>query len=833
MKTNHDLESIFAQAVELADPSHQGAFLDEACAGDLPLRNRVGRLLTANQRAVSFMSEPAALLSLPDEADRDVEVGRIGERPGDCVGRYKLLQEIGEGGMGVVFMAEQTEPVHRKVALKIVKPGLDTKEVIARFESERQALALMSHANIARVLDAGASQQGRPYFVMELVKGIPITEYCNEAKLTPRKRLELFVPICRAIQHAHQKGVIHRDIKPSNVLVTLVDGQPLPKVIDFGIAKATDHRLTEKTLFTRFGEFIGTPAYMSPEQATISGMDVDTRTDVYSLGALLYELLVGTPPFDKEQLKPLTRDELRRFIREETPRQPSDAIRDAQSTAGPAQAEATTIAESRGTTLQELKSQLHGELDWIVMRALEKERDRRYETASAFADDVMRYIHNETVVARPATLAYRCRKFASRHRLAIGALAVVGLTLFAATAFSGWMAVRAMRAQENESRETDTLRDHVEFINRALFGQADPLVELNRKVDLRLVLDRASQDLANQPIDRPTVEAAIRGTIGRAYLGLGEYREALQHLARSHQICKAEYGAAHRKTIDIGNHLARVHLAAAQFGKAKELLEQQLVAGQTLPSEDPLLLSTKMLIAASLEADGEYAEAEKLLREVWQKRRASLGDRHADTLKAMADVGLVLQTQQRSDEALSLLRDAHEGLLSSNDPWHPSTLKVTSALASHYAALSDLDRAEKIYLATLPKLESRLGKDHPQTLTTKHRLALLRMSNKEFGDAESILMEVLEAQKQQLGDAHPATLDTMRNLALLRKAQGRFSDAESLLLAELEGRRHAVGEKHDFDEECAVEPRVLLLGSSPIRRRDSLLRTTDSFEFCE
>ena len=278
MNQTHKLESIFAEAVQLAHPRHREVFLDEACAGNAQLLNRVSALLSASSQAESFMSEPAGMIKLPDE----LESTPVGEQPGDRVGRYLLLQQIGEGGMGTVFMAEQEEPVRRRVALKIVKPGLDTKEVIARFESERQALALMNHPNISRVLDAGATSQGRPFFVMELVKGISITDYCNDAKLTSRERLALFIPICHAIQHAHQKGIIHRDIKPRNVMITLVDGKPIPKVIDFGIAKAIDHRLTERTLFTKYGEFIGTPAYMSPEQAELSGIDVDTRSDVYS-----------------------------------------------------------------------------------------------------------------------------------------------------------------------------------------------------------------------------------------------------------------------------------------------------------------------------------------------------------------------------------------------------------------------------------------------------------------------------------------------------------------------------------------------------------------------
>ena len=459
---------LFLAALEKTDPGERAAFLEAACGHDRALRARLESLLREREEIGSFLEAPAiarsATSSVPAAGAHDTTlIMSVTERPGDRIGRYKLLQQIGEGGAGVVYMAEQEAPVRRRVALKVIKLGMDTRSVIARFEAERQALAMMDHPNIARVFDGGATEAGRPYFVMELVRGVKITDYCDENHLPTLERLRLFIRVCHAIQHAHQKGIIHRDIKPSNVLVTLHDGVPVPKVIDFGIAKATEQRLTDKTLFTELRSFIGTPAYSSPEQAEMSGLDIDTRSDIYSLGVLLYELLTGQTPFDSARLQQSGLHEMRRIIREEEPVRPSTRLKTLSMN------EAITMAATRRTQAPAVAATVSREVDWIVMKCLEKDRNRRYETANDLATDIQRYLNSEPVLARSPSNLYRFQKFARRHRGAFAATALVTAALLIGVGVSLWQAIRATRAEHDargaQQRESEARR-------RAVQGEA-------------------------------------------------------------------------------------------------------------------------------------------------------------------------------------------------------------------------------------------------------------------------------------------------------------------------------------------------------------------------
>ena len=424
------VEKVFESAIKLATPQERAAYVRGACGEDQALRQQVESLIQAHDEVGGFMpTDPGeTVITIPDRP--------LSEKEGTCIGRYKLLQRIGEGGMGVIYMAEQTEPVTRKVALKIIKLGLDTKSVIARFEAERQALAMMDHPNIAKVFDAGSTETGRPYFVMELVKGVPINQYCDKNHLPTKERLQLFIAVCQAIHHAHQKGVIHRDIKPSNILVTLHDGRPVPKVIDFGIAKATHQKLTEKTLFTHFAQMIGTPAYMSPEQAEMSGLDVDTRTDVYSLGVLLYELLTGTTPFPEKELLSKGYGEMQRIIAEQEPERPSLRV---STFVGEQQ---TIVAKNRSTERLSLQRQIKGDLDWIVMKALDKDRTHRYDTPNNLAADIERHLSDEPVLAAQPTFLYQLGKLYRRHQVALATAACFALLLLVSAGVAAAQAIK-------------------------------------------------------------------------------------------------------------------------------------------------------------------------------------------------------------------------------------------------------------------------------------------------------------------------------------------------------------------------------------------------------
>ncbi len=663
--TIHDkLEQLFSAAKEIGSEADRITFLDSACAGNASLRTQVEELLKSHDQLGDFLEIP------PVDPDTTIESWTVSEAAGKKIGHYRILDEIGEGGFGTVYLAEQEEPVRRRVALKIIKPGMDTKQVIARFEAERQALALMDHPNIAAVLDAGATEAGRPYFVMELVRGVAITTYCDQHRLSVRQRLELFLPVCHAVQHAHQKGIIHRDLKPSNVLVTLRDEIAVPKVIDFGIAKATSQRLTEKTLFTEFRQFLGTPEYMSPDQAERGGLDVDTRTDTYSLGVLLYQLLTDSTPFDRKALREASHEELCRTIRDVEPPKPSARLQELSGTQNEVE-----VARLRQLEPGALWRLIRGDLDWVVMKAMEKDRTRRYQTASDLAADIGRHLRHEPVVAGPPSAVYRARKFIRRHRLGVLAGTIVGVGLLigfslamagliqATQARTGEAEQRALaEASADEARQEAVKSETVSLFLLEMMRSVDPSKARGREVTVRYVLDEAAGRIEEGVLaDQPAVEAAVRMTLGETYEALGLYDDAEVHMREAKVLRSRQLGEEHPDALRSSRALATVLRVKGKFSEAETLLRRTAdLQWRVLGEEHSDTLTTLTELALALWGPGRYEEAELIHRRTLGIQQRVLGERHIDTLESMGHLGAVCRALGKSDEAETLLRRALE-----------------------------------------------------------------------------------------------------------------------------------------------------------------------------
>ena len=680
MPNSADIDELFLQAIRLPR-SERTAFVDE-CSPDSRVRDRLNVLLEAHDEASDFLESPAVRAPVLDLTTQSP----LAEGPGTTIGRYKLLELIGEGGFGAVYMADQKEPVRRRVALKIIKLGMDTKQVIARFEAERQALAMMDHPNIAKVLDAGATETGRPYFVMELVKGVHITEYCDTENLSTKERLDLFIKVCNAVQHAHQKGIIHRDLKPSNVLITMHDDRPVPKVIDFGIAKATNRELTDKTLFTEFRQFIGTPEYMSPEQAQMSGLDIDTRSDVYALGVLLYELLTGTTPFDGKTLREKSYAELQRIIREDEPPKPSTRL----STLGD---DVAGIAKYRKDDLAHLARSLRGDLDWIVMKALEKNRTRRYETANGFAADIRRHLDNEPVIASPPSATYRFRKLVQRNKGVFAATGTVAaaLILGLAVATTGFIsAVRSRDAEADAKRSEQIQRVLAEAAQEEAVTQRDEADQQRRRA--RAEADRSGkisdslQDVLAmtdpaRAADRSDVEsvlatvrevfgedhatfAAVLNTLALQLHDAGDFEAAAELYRESLAVWKKVYGEQHPNVAITLTRLGTSLRAQGDDEQAESALRAALATFDGA-SDMPGLASydARIELADLLGNRGEYAEADELLGESLAILRASPSParfRILETLERRAIVQLNQPSADTRETLRAIYDETHE-----------------------------------------------------------------------------------------------------------------------------------------------------------------------------
>lgn len=711
------------------------------------------------------------------------------------IGPYKLIDVLGEGGMGVVYLAEQTTPVRRRVALKLLKPGMDSKQVIARFESERQALAVMDHPNIARVLDSGVAPDGRPYFVMELVHGTPLTDYADTHRLSTSERIRLFIDVCHAVLHAHHKGVIHRDLKPSNVMVAVGEAGPVVKVIDFGIAKAVGLGLTTRTLVTRAGQLLGTPEYMSPEQAEMSGLDVDTRTDIYSLGVMLYELIVGVLPFDLSAKPDYV---ISHTLREQEVPRPSTRLTSLGTTL-------PTVARYRGTTPETLRKELRGDLDWIILKAMAKDRTHRYDTAKGLANDLQRHLDDEPVVARPPSTRDRVVKFVRRNRTGVAAAAVatVAILLGAAGATLGF--VHARQAQARAEQEAATARQVTDFLVD-LFRVSDPGEALGSTITAREVLDRGADRIRGELGGQPAVQARLMRTMGDVYRNLGLLREAETLL---HDAVTALNGAGGRGQEELALALHRLGAVQADMGRleaAEETLGRALeIEERPGHAEDVQLAGILGTLGAVYLATGRAAEAEPLLRRAMTLQERLLGTGHPDVARTISNLAALYTAQRRLDEALPPLLRAAEALERGLGPSHPSLGSVLSNLgAVHYHA-GRYDEAESAYTRAHEILEVTLRPDHPRMAPVVNNLGEIYWIRGEYEKAEAYLLRALAMKEATWGPDHADVATTVKMLGNVYRDMGRLAEAEPFYQRALRIREAAVGPTDAFIAETLIE----------------------------
>jgi serine/threonine protein kinase len=726
---------------------------------------QLNQLLSIGKEEVEPVTEEeqSSSSSVEPQAAPTASLNVFMEKPGGQIGRYKLLSVLGEGGMGIVYLAEQKRPIRRQVALKVIKPGMDSKRVIARFEAERQVLALLDHPNIAHVYDAGTTEAGRPYFVMEYVKGLSITEHCDRHKLTIEDRLNLFRQVCHAVHHAHQKGIIHRDIKPSNILVSLQDDQALPKIIDFGVAKALAQPLTERTLVTEQGQLFGTPEYMSPEQADMANEDIDTRSDIYSLGVLLYVLLTGVLPFDSTTFREGGIEHIRQIIRETDPKTPSTRLTSLGE-------EAKKVAQSRRIEVAALAKCLYKELEWIPLKAMRKERAERYRSASELADDIENYLKSEPLIAGPPSAAYRLKKFLRRHKAVVTGIAAVLAVLVAGVIVSTLFALRAQR-------QAKTSQAVVEFLTNDVLMSADPWVK-GHELTLTEALDVASESLQGKFEDEPLVRASIHHTLGATYRRVGKYNAAEPHAERAYHIRRERFGELHPDTLASLGSLALLHLRQGYYAQAEPLFQKALKGRARIIGEEHLdTVASMYWLGVLYWHQGRYDEAEPLFVKVLELRRRILGEDHSDTLITLYSLAWTYSSQGRYKMAEPLF---YRGLQTTNralGPEHPVTLETMRGLVVMWTEQGRYEEAKPLAIKTLESRRRVLPDEHPDILESVNDLGLLYVKLGRYQEAETLLLEAVEGTRRVFGDEHPNTLGSLNNLIELYEAWGKPEEA--------------------------------------------------------
>lgn len=778
-------EELFEVLLELPLAERE-AFIERECEGSPELTAEVRLLLTHYEFAPpGFLQSPAT--------DQD-HVHSL-----ETIGPYELREALGEGGMGVVYRAEQNKPVARTVALKVLKLGMDSKEILARFEAERQALARLEHPNIARVYDAGTTPNGRPYFVMEYVPGQAITRYCDSRRLTLRQRIELFIELCRGVQYAHQQGIIHRDLKPMNILVAEVDGVALPKVIDFGVAKAVLQGLSDTPLLTQHGQLIGTPEYMSPEQAETA--PVDTRTDVYSLGAILYELLAGVLPIDSVTLRQAGIEAMMRLIREQDPPRPSTRVSTHDGSVD-------AVARRRNVAPRFLARTLRGELDWITLKALEKNPDNRYATVAELAADLRHHLADEPVSASPVSTWYVLRKFSRRHRLGVG----VALTMGAAVAvFAVTMAVQARRiARERDRANHQTVvSQQVKDFLVNLFEVSDPSEARGNSIAAREILDRGAERIHDLQDD--AVRAELAGTLAAVYQNLGLYTQAKSLFVQSKELWMKTEGIDNPGTLMALSRLAGIHKELGELAEADSLYTVAIEGWQRLGlAEDRRALDTISRLASTYRSQGHYTQAESLYVRTWESLRKLDGDDNLDVLRVHSNLAFCYSIQDRFEEAAAIYEDVLHRLRRVAGDDHPETLGAMAHLGHEYGRQGRLDEAESLLIEARESRKRVLGTDHPDYMSSVEALANFYLGRGSLAQAEPLYREVLANRRHILGAEHPSTIVAMNNSAAILSELGRYHEAEILATETLELRLRIQGDEHPYTQQSRFMVAILV-----------------------
>ncbi len=701
------------------------------------------------------------------------------------LGPYHLIQKLGEGGMGQVWLAEQTVPVRRMVALKLIKGGMYDESALRRFQSERQSLAIMDHPAIAKVFDAGATPDGQPYFAMEYVPGVTITEYCDRKKLKISERLELFIRACEGVQHAHQKAIIHRDLKPANILVVEVDGKPMPRIIDFGLAKSVTPFLSGESLNTQVGTFVGTPGYMSPEQADPAIQDVDTRADVYSLGVILYELLTGFLPFDTSGWKKLRLDEVLHHLREDDPPKPSTKVSAARDTSA-------SSAEARGMEPRQLVGTLRGDLDWIAMKALDKDRNRRYGTPSEIAADIRRYLNNEPIVARPASTGYRLRKYVRRHRAGVAVAAGLFLLL---TGFAGVQAAELRRI----TRERDRANRIADFM-AGMFKVSNPSEARGNAITAREILDKSSKEIETGLSKDPELQAQMMDLMGRVYGHLGLFSTAQGLLSRAVDIRQRVLGSENPDTLLSMNNLANCLSDQGKFAEGDKFYQEVIQGSRSArgPARRTMIMAMNNY-ALNLIDEGHLPEGEKMQREVVEDETRTLGPEHPDTLTSTSNIGVTMRRQEHFSDAEKIDRQVLEARRRVLGADHPDTLRSAANLALDLQSQPHREaEAEQLLQPTLDAQKRILGPAHLDTLESMNILAALLGQQGKPAEQEALFREIVETERRSLGPEHPKTLRSMNNLGVVLENEGKDTEAAAQFREVFEMQRRLRGPEHSY-----------------------------------